>query len=339
MTESRPLCIGLLGASRIADLAVFQAIEHTGDIAAAVAARDPQRAARYAAEHQIPVVYDSYEALIDDASLDLIYISLPNGLHAHWAIRALDAGRSVLVEKPAAANVREFAQIEQALERSTGWFFEAFHYADHAATAKLRSILSGNEPTANIGEIQHIEIRMRTPAPPSTDPRWSFELAGGAMMDLGCYAINMLLNIAEWTGLNVTLQGASGTAWSEDHRVDAAIASTWLLGSAPVRMDVNMDEAAFDYGLTVTGASGSVYLPIFAKPQDDDRVVITVDGIERALRVGTRPSYAYQLDRVRGELQRGERRQTELQRSRRTIELIDAVYDRAGFPLRPTSTI
>lgn len=116
--SAAPLRIGMLGASRIAEVSITQPTADTGDIRAALAARDPERARRFAAEDGDGVVYDSYDALIADDSLDLIYIGLPNGLHAQWTVAALQAGRNVLVEKPFAANLAEFDVVAKALSTS-----------------------------------------------------------------------------------------------------------------------------------------------------------------------------------------------------------------------------
>lgn len=328
---SAPLRIGLLGASRIAELAITAASHDTGDTRAAVAARDPERARAYAAAHGFDGIHDDYEALIADESIDLLYIGLPNGLHAEWTVRALRAGRSVLVEKPFAANLAEFDAVAAELERAPGWAWEAFHYADHPLTTRLLDIVRSGE----IGELREVRVAMLMPSPAAADPRWSFDLAGGAMMDLGCYAVHALLALGDALGLPVTLVSAAGVGYDPDPRLDAAVAAELSVGTASASLSVSMESPAWDFSLRVIGDRGEVTAPNFVKPQEDDRLLVTADGVAREERTGTESSYAHQLRRIRAALRSGERSATELERSRRTMALIDAILEQSGFPLRP----
>ena len=333
--QEAPLRIGMLGASRIAELAVIDASEHTGDARAAVAARDPERARAYAAEHGFEGTRDDYAELVADDSLDLIYIGLPNGLHAEWTAQALEAGRAVLVEKPFAANLEEFDRAAKRLETSQGWAWEAFHYADHPLIARVLELLQGGE----IGELREVTVHMLMPDPGATDPRWNFDLAGGTMMDLGCYALHALLTIGDALGHKVTLDGAKATTYAADERVDASVEAELTLGDAAVTLRTSMEHDVFDFSLELTGTKGSLFSPNFVKPQEDDRLIVrTTAGesvFEREERVGTQSSYVYQLERIRRELRSGVRNSEDLARSRNTMSLIDDIYTATGLPLRP----
>ena len=110
-----PLRIGVLGAARIAPLALIRpARKVPGVLVAAIAARDRRRAEAFAARHGIPAVHDSYADLVADPSLDAVYVPLPNALHAEWTLRALEAGKHVLCEKPLTANQAEARQVAEA---------------------------------------------------------------------------------------------------------------------------------------------------------------------------------------------------------------------------------
>ncbi|QZY50767.1 Gfo/Idh/MocA family protein [Leucobacter tenebrionis] len=328
---SEQLRIGLLGASRIAELAVTEASRETGDVRAAVAARDPERARAYAAEHGYEGIREGYEELIADDSLDLIYIGLPNGLHATWTIEALRAGRNVLVEKPFASNLAEFNIVAAELERSPGWAWEAFHYADHPLMSRLIEVVRSGE----IGEVRELRVNMLMPPPPASDPRWNFDLAGGTMMDLGCYAINGLLLLGASLGLPLELRSAESTPYGPDPRLDATVHAEFVLGDAPATMRTSMESLEWDFSFEVRGTSGSVRAPNFVKPQEDDRLLVRVGDVERIERLGIVSSYTYQLQRIRQAIRSGEHSVDALGRSRRTAELIDAVYAMSGLPLRP----
>lgn len=333
-----PLRIGMLGASRIAELAIIDASRQTGDELAAVAARDPERARAYAAEHGFARSTGSYADLLADDSLDLIYIGLPNALHAEWTARALEAGRSVLVEKPFAANLAEFDRVTPRLERASGWAWEAFHYADHPMLSRIIDIVRSGA----LGDLRELRLHMLMPDPGANDPRWSFDLAGGAVMDLGCYSIHALLTIADELGAEPVLRAARATGSAADDRVDATLdAELELVGavgtSAPiaVALRTSMVDDGWDFGLEVVGTEGSILAPNFVKPQEDDRLIVRVGEDTREVHVGSGSSYVYQLERIRAELRDGVRDRDRLDRSRRTMALIDELYTASGLPLRP----
>lgn len=102
------LRIGLLGASNIAPLAIINpAKSHSDIIVSAVAARDKTKAQAYSKKYGIPHVFSSYQELLDDPSIDAVYVGLPNGLHFEWTMKALKAGKHVLLEKPSVSNGEE----------------------------------------------------------------------------------------------------------------------------------------------------------------------------------------------------------------------------------------
>ena len=339
---SAPLRIGMLGASRIAEVSIIAATEETGDVRAAVAARDPERARRYAAERGFESAAESYEALIADDSLDLIYVGLPNALHAEWTARALEVGRNVLVEKPFASNLAEFDRVAARLEHSRGWAWEAFHYADHPGVHRLIGLVREGV----IGEVRGIDVHMDMPAPDPSDPRWSFDLAGGALMDLGCYALHALLLIGDELAGSVlpkdaslALESARAEPSEGDARVDATVVAALDLGGVRAAVHTSMVSPDWNFGLRVSGTLGEVGLPNFVKPQEDGRIVVrTTTGAgseERVERIGTSSSYTHQLHRIRAAVRSGERSRVGLERSRRTMAMIDDVYRLAGLPLRP----
>ena len=158
----------------------------------AVAARDAERARAFAAKHAIPVVHDSYDALLADSDVDAIYNPLPNGLHGEWTIKALEAGKHVLCEKPFTANAAEAEQVAAAAERTGLVVMEAFHWRYHPLAARMLEVIGSGE----LGEVRHIETAMCFPLFKRGDIRWQLDLAGGALMDAGCYAVHMLRTLA-----------------------------------------------------------------------------------------------------------------------------------------------
>src|SRR4051794_39249214 len=127
-----PLRIGTLGAARITPGALVRPAARRGDaVVVAVAARERQKAERFAGKHQIPTVHDSYRALLADPEVEAVYNPLPNGLHGYWTIAALEAGKHVLCEKPFTANAEEAEAVAAVAERTGLVVMEAFHWRYH----------------------------------------------------------------------------------------------------------------------------------------------------------------------------------------------------------------
>src|SRR6185295_6051789 len=202
------LRIGILGAARIAPMALLRPARSVPEVAiTAVAARDAERARKFAAKNTIARVHESYEALLAAPEIDAIYNPLPNGLHCEWTVRALEAGKDVLCEKPLAANEAEARRMSDASAKSGRILVEAFHWRYHPLAARLREIIDSGE----LGPIHHLEAHMCVPLPMPNDIRYRYDLGGGATMDVGCYTISMLRFLAaaepEVTRATATLRG------------------------------------------------------------------------------------------------------------------------------------
>lgn len=188
-----PLRIGLLGAARIAANALLKPARLVAGVqVTAVAARDPRRARALADAYQIPTVYATYQALIDDPTLDAIYNPLPNSLHAEWSIKALRAGKHVLCEKPLANNAAEARQMAQVADECGRLLIEAFHIRYHPLLLRMKEIVASGE----LGAIRHLEAHFCIPLRRWRDIRYQYELGGGAMMDLGCYTTQIIRYLA-----------------------------------------------------------------------------------------------------------------------------------------------
>ena len=184
-----PLRIGILGAARIAPTALIRpAAQVSGVEVQAVAARDVARARKFAAKHGIATVHASYDELLADPDVDAIYNPLPNGLHCEWTVRALEAGKHVLCEKPLASNAEEAERMADAAARTGRLLAEAFHWRYHPMSLRAREIVASGE----LGVLRHVEATLCIPLPFPNDIRYRFDLAGGATMDTGCYTVNMV---------------------------------------------------------------------------------------------------------------------------------------------------
>ncbi len=191
--------LGTLGAARITPSALIRpAREVHGVEVMAVAARDRSKAHAFATKHGVARVLDSYDQLIADPDIDAIYNPLPNGLHGHYTIAALEAGKHVLCEKPFTANAEEAEAVAAVAARHPELVvMEAFHWRYHPLADRIRAIVASGE----LGPVRNIETYMCIPLPLPHDIRFDPRLAGGALMDTGCYAIHQLRTFAQAAGV------------------------------------------------------------------------------------------------------------------------------------------
>src|SRR6516225_10043859 len=152
----------------------------------AVASRDAARAEAYAREWEISRAYGSYEALLADPEIEAVYISLPNTLHCEWSIRALEAGKHVLCEKPRSRHGAEVEAAFDAAERMGRLLSEAFMYRHNPQTLRLQQLVEEGA----IGELRLVRSAFGYSLYDEANIRLQTELEGGALMDVGCYCVS-----------------------------------------------------------------------------------------------------------------------------------------------------
>ena len=328
MVETSPVRIGILGAARIAPMALIRpSREVEGAAVVAVAARDVGRARAFARKHRIPGVHPSYDELISDPEIDAIYNPLPNGLHGEWTIRALRQGKHVLCEKPMASNAAEAERMAAVAEETGRFLVEAFHCRYHPLAARMKEIVAGG----SLGSVEHIEAHLCIPLLRPGDIRFRFELAGGATMDVGCYAINLVRLLA----------GAEPEVTRAEARLSSPQVDRWM--SADLR---------FPDGRTgrITGSLfSSVLVRASARVRGSDGEMAVLNPIAphlyhhlklrgpagtRKERVAGRATYTHQLEAFVRLLRDGTPMVTDARDAIANMRVIDAVYEKAGLPLR-----
>lgn len=178
---------GILSTANIGKKRVIPAIQQSNNgIVSAVASRDFQKAKAFAEECGIPQVYGSYEELLADPNIDAIYIPVPNSMHAEWAIKCAEAGKATLCEKPLASDGDEAQTMVDAFKARGILFAEAFMYRFHPQNQRAWQMIQEGA----IGELQIINASFSFKIAKRGDIRLNQELAGGALMDVGCYCIN-----------------------------------------------------------------------------------------------------------------------------------------------------
>ena len=189
---SGPLRLGVLGAARIARLFVAAVKPSTKVSVTAVASRDADRATAFAREVGVERVHASYDALLADPDVDAVYVPLANSLHARWSIRAAEAGKHVLCEKPLATTAGEARAMFEAAQRGGVYLVEAYPYRAQPQTLKLRELLGQQA----IGKLKTVHAAFGFPLADATNVRMDPGLAGGAIMDAGSYPVSIVRMIA-----------------------------------------------------------------------------------------------------------------------------------------------
>ncbi|WP_436777082.1 Gfo/Idh/MocA family protein [Yinghuangia sp. YIM S09857] len=333
--------IGVLGAARIAPTALTRPARLVPEVTvAAVAARDPERAEHFARRQGIRTVHRTYADLLADPDLDAVYIPLPNGLHAEWAVRAMEAGKHVLCEKPMTANEAEAREVANAAKRTGRVCVEAFHWRYHPVARRMREILDEDE----LGTVRHVSASMCFPLPAFGDIRYNFALAGGALMDAGCYAVSAVRHLSPAPASpaeRIEVTAARATTMGRDPRVDRAMdARLTLPGGATATVHTSLlSRRVFAVNAKVVGERGEMSVSNFAAPHYWHRFSVTVDGRRRREHLGhaaKTSTYQYQLQAFADAVLRGRPPHTPVDDSVETMRLIDAIYRKSGLPLRGT---
>jgi predicted dehydrogenase len=332
--STRTVRFGILGAARIAPAALIKpAAKNVEASVEVVAARDSGRAAAYARKHRIPRVAASYEAVLADPELDAVYIPLPNGLHGRWTLAALAAGKHVLCEKPFTSNATEAAEVAEAARHAataSGLVtVEAFHYRYHPLAARMRQVIDDGE----LGRVRRVEAWLCAPIPNRADIRYQWDLAGGAMMDMGCYVVNMARLLG---GEEPTVVSASAKRRGPD--VDRAMSAqlTFPSGHTGAVHCSMWSSSLLHVEARVTGDEGTMRAFNPVAPQAFSWLTVrSARGRRREFPV-RRSTYAYQLDAFCDSVLRGAPVRTTADDAVANMRVIDAVYEAAG--MRPRGT-
>ena len=181
-----PVKWGILSTARINQLFLAGVRESTDVEVVAVASRTRDAAERFAQDHGIERAFGSYEALLADPEVEALYIPLPNSLHIDWSLRALEAGKHVLCEKPLSRRAEDVAQAFDVAEREGRLLMEAFMYRHHPQTRRLLRLIKEGA----VGRVRMIRASFGFLLRAESDVRLKATLDGGALMDVGCYCVH-----------------------------------------------------------------------------------------------------------------------------------------------------
>jgi predicted dehydrogenase len=329
MAEQRPIRFGILGAARIAPDALIKAAHNVPEAeVVAVAARDPKRAREFAGANGIPRVLASYDDLVNDPELDVIYNPLPNSLHCEWTIAALRAGKHVLCEKPLASNAAEAERMAKAADENGKILGEAFHYRYHPLADRIRALMTDG----TLGRLVHAEGHFSVPIP-ETNIRFDWSLAGGATMDLGCYPLHMIHYFSGMTPHVIRATAETGPK-NIDIAMDVALE---LDGGVTARMSCAMKkDSVINATFSARGERGELRVINPIAPQRGHQLTVKTAAGEKNETVPGDTTFTHQL-RAFVKAVRGEAKfPTDGAEGIINMRVIDDVYRAAGLPPRAT---
>ena len=243
---------GLLSTARINDALIAPIRAAARSELAAVASRDPERARAYARDKGIPQAYGSYEELLADPQIDVIYNPLPNSLHCEWTVKAAAAGKHVLCEKPITISLPELNQVEAAATASGVTVFEAFMYLHHPQTLRVRELIAEGA----IGQVQLVNSWFNFYLPPerAENIRLRADVSGGSLWDVGVYPNSMAITMVDdGAPVSVTAHQIVG-----ESGVDVAMRSQLLFASGAVAQISSGFRTPFREAAFVVGDAGIV---------------------------------------------------------------------------------
>jgi D-xylose 1-dehydrogenase (NADP+, D-xylono-1,5-lactone-forming) len=315
----RRLRWGILGPGRIA-LRIARALSDNprGELHA-VASRDPERARAFAEAHGRARVHGGYDALLADPDVDVVYVALPNHLHAPWTVRALDAGKHVLCEKPLALTVAEVDEIIAAADRNDRIAMEGFMYLHHPQTERALEIARSGA----LGPLQVVSGAFSFLVAYPNDPRLEPDMGGGSLWDVGCYPVSMSRRIA-----GQEPDGIAGFARFDERGVDRSFIGALRFPSGLLAHFESGFEAADRERLEIVGTDATLLVdhPFLPAPDGPPpRMTILRDGAVEAIDVPSVDDYRSEVDDLQAAILDGTRPRVDLAFSRGTIATLVAL--------------
>ena len=313
---TRILCWGLISTAHINRAVIPPLRASARNQLVAVASRTSEQAQAYAKEWNIPRAFGSYEAMLADPEIDVVYNSLPNSLHAEWTIKAVQAGKHVLCEKPIAVTVEQVDAMAAAAQKAGVVLAEAFMYRHHLQTLKVQELVESGA----IGELRLVHGSFTYNLTRPGDVRLDPALDGGSIWDVGCYPISYARSVigAEpvevfgWqvtgpTGVDVTFVGQMRFAGDVIARFDSSF---------------RMPDRAH---IEVVGSKGIINVPDPFKPERDHKILLTRNGETETLAIPDQMLYLGEVEDMADAILLGKAPRISLADSRGNVATIVAL--------------
>lgn len=323
MSNSRTLRWGLLSTARINRSLISPLRASTRNELVAVAGRDLERTRAYAAEWSIEQAYGSYEELLAAPDIDVVYISLPNSMHAEWAVKAAHAGKHVLCEKPLANTVEEVDAMAAAARENNVVLAEAFMYRHHPQTLAVRRLIE----TGAIGHVRLVRGSFSFQIDAESNIRLNKSLGGGSIWDVGCYPINYartMMGREPSAVLGFAQIGSSG--------VDDSFAGEMRWPNGAVAQFDSSLRMPFRTHMEIVGSEGIIVIPRPFKPGAVAEIFVgsAMDALERRRITGPEHLYSGEVEDMADAVIDGKSPRVSLADSRSNVRTIQALLQSAA---------
>lgn len=331
-TERDPLRLGIISTASINTMAIFNVIDRVEGVRAqAVASRNLAAAEKYANKHGVPQAYGNYQEILNLPFIDAVYVPLPNSMHAEWTIKALEAGKHLLCEKPMASSVKEAQDMIKAQKKSGKVLMEAFHYRYHPLALKVEEIVRGGD----IGDVMEVNSGFCQWLPGSNKIYHDKNLAGGVLWDMGCYCVNAVRWLADCDEAEITSADMKMMRTGVDHTTRAT-----LEFKNGVKANIYASfRQLFPVNLVVKGTRGSVYVFAPFVPVVPAAKNIRIPVYRMTVKRGILPklyffpveaTFTYQLRAFRDAVFEGKEFATTAQDGLANTKIIEAIRKKAG---------
>jgi predicted dehydrogenase len=311
---------GLLSTARI-NRAVIRPIRSSKKSELiAVASRSQEKASQYAASWDIPRFYSTYEDLLEDPEIDVIYNSLPNALHAEWSIKALQMGKHILCEKPLTTNTRDADAVIKAARDTGKIIAEAFMYRHHPQTILVKKMVDSGE----IGKLHMIRGSFDYYNTRPMDTRFDAALGGGSLWDVGCYPISYARYITGKEPMEVfghQLTGPTG--------VDLLFAGQLLFPDEVISQFECSFITIHKVEIEIIGESGRIIIPEPYKPGNRTKIHFLRENQKRTIEIKGQELYQGEIEDIENAILDGKPTRITLDESKANISTIEALYQSA----------
>jgi predicted dehydrogenase len=311
---------GLLSTARINNALIPPLQVSKRNKLLAVASRTQEAADAYAEEKRITRAYGSYDALLADPEIDVIYNSLPNHLHAEWTIRAIEAGKHVLCEKPLALSAEGVDAIQAAARKHGRVAAEAFMYRHHPQTLQVQEIVeSGSLGTVKLirGSFSFLLTRER-------DIRLNLEWGGGSIWDIGCYPISYARSVLGENPLEVfgwQILGRTG--------VDETFVGQMKFANNVLMQFDSSFAIPYQTFMEIVGSEGSLNIPMPFQPKENEKIYLTRDGKTESIKIKGQELYLGEVEDMADAILLGKKPRISLEDSRGNVMTITALLESA----------
>ena len=329
ISHPEPVRWGVLSVANIGVKRVVPAIlSSSNGHLMAVASRNPHRARELFAHIPQVRIYGAYESLLEDPEIEAVYIPLPNSLHAEWTIKALEAGKHVLCEKPLAVTAHQGRTMVEAARANDRLLMEAFMYRFHPQILwALEQVQAGRIGTVKLVRASFAFNVMLPPRPHNI--RLQADLAGGSLMDVGCYTVNFCRAVFG----HPPSAAAARVYKSDDSQVELSANAVLDFGEGGFGLIDSSFNLPTRQVAEIHGEDGSISIPFPFTPGDVEvEVVLSLEGQTIHQHIAHVDHYRLEVEHFGASVRSANQPVLSVTETIENLETIDAIYRSAGYP-------